>query len=144
MAGSSCPDRHARNSRGFAYVEVIIATVILALTIPPALEALSSGVASSRHAIADGQRLLKLSGRYEELLTEPFATLDAAQAGKATPSSLSEPAATPDRILVFISGWDADDADADGDPYTGVDPGILWMRLEIENTPLNIDTLVVP
>ncbi len=136
--------RITRPARGFAYMEVIIATVILALIIPPALDALNSGVASNRHTIADGQRQLKLVGRYEELMTGPYATLDAAQAGKATPSALSDPPGTPDRVLVYIAGWDADDADADGDPNTGVDPDILWMRLEIENTPLNIDTLVVP
>ena len=53
----------------------------------------------------------------------------------------SDAAGTPDRRRVFLSRYDGDDDPADGDPFTGVDAGLLWIRVEIEGTNLSLERL---
>jgi hypothetical protein len=130
---------------GLTYVEIMIALVVLVVGLLPALDALRSatiGTAVTESYVVEQHRL---SGRLEEVLAEPFAGLDTAAlaAGSTTvPSSYSEPAATPGRLLVFLSRYDGDDADADGNPFTGVDAGLLWVRAAIEDTVYDFETLV--
>ena len=35
---------------------------------------------------------------------------------------------------MYVTGYDGDNLDGDNDPFTGADPGLLWIRVEIENT----------
>ena len=51
---------------------------------------------------------------------------------------------TPYRALVYLWRYDGDNADADNDPFTGIDPELLWMKVEIENSPLSFETLLTP
>ena len=44
--------------------------------------------------------------------------------------------------MVLLSRYDGDDADADGDPLTGTDDDLLWVRIEIEGTALGVESLV--
>ncbi len=121
-----------------------MAVAVVALALVPALEALRTGVAGSAvhesHAVAQ----YRLIGRMEEILAEPFDALDdAAQAAGSPqiPSNYSDPLGASDRLVVFLSRYDGDDADADGDPFTGGDEGLLWLRVEIEDTAHAIQTL---
>ena len=43
---------------------------------------------------------------------------------------------------MFLARYDGDDADSDGDPFTGGDEGLLWVKVEIEGTAHVIETLV--
>ena len=45
------------------------------------------------------------------------------------------------RRLVYVAGYDGDDADGDGDPFTGADDGLLWVEVEIENTSVAVACL---
>jgi type II secretory pathway component PulJ len=127
-----------RVQRGFLYMEVLVALLVLALCLPPALAALTAATrmaAAERAAVA---RRFRLSGMMEQLLATPHAALDAAAsaAGAATvPTSYSDAAGTSERRLVFIARYDADNADGDGNGLTGGDAGLLWMRVSIEGHP---------
>lgn len=121
-----------------------MATVLIAVTLVPALEAVQTGVLGAgiyeREAIAHQRLLAKL----EETLAEPFGTLElaAAEAGSpVVPSRYSDPPASESRRLVLLAGYDADDADGDGDPFTGADEGLLWMRVEVQGTSRAMETL---
>ena len=135
------PDRHA----GISYAETLLAVTVLALALVPALESLQTAFTGTavQEDVMQWQQLL--ATRMEDILAEPFATLDdAAQAAgsETTPSSYSDPAGGPDRVLVFLSRYDGDNADSDNDPFTGVDEGIVWAQISIENTPYDLTTLV--
>jgi len=141
----SPPGSPARET-GISYVETLLAVTVLALALVPALESLQTafrGSAVQEEVILWQQQL---ATRMADVLAEPFATLDdAAQAAgsETTPSSYSDAAGGPDRVLVFLSRYDGDNADANGDPFdSGMDEGLLWIRIAIENTPYDLTTLV--
>ena len=119
--------------------------MLVAVTLVPMLEALPGGLQASRVHEDAAARSLRAASRMEELLSEGFGALDAAAlaAGSPTvPSSYSDAPGTTDRRLVFLSRYDGDDADADGDGFTGADDGLLWVRVEIEGAGHAVQTLV--
>lgn len=129
---------------GFSYVEVLVAMTLIAVALVPAMNALRVGVTAAGVHEQETVRTFELAGRMEQVLSQSFFDLDtaAAVAGSAVvPTSFSDLAGTEDRLVVFIAGYDADDADADGDPFTGVDSGVLWVRVAIENTQHVLTTL---
>ena len=142
---------------GLTYVEVLVATVLLAIMLVPALQALGTGVLGSEvHASMVEERYAVLS-RMEEVLAEPHSMLTAA-AGAAgsykNPTSYSDAGGTPSRRVVYVGLYDADDADGDGNVYTVPDPnldgdfnpytgytGLLWVRVELEGSVIGLETL---
>lgn len=137
-----------RRARGFLYVDVLVALLVLAFCLPAALAALSSATRAAtaeRGAVALGYRA---SALMEQLLATPHAALDAAAlaAGSATvPTSYSDAAGTPGRRLVFIARYDVDNADGDGQALTGGDAGLLWVRVAVESRPTySLETLTAP
>ena len=130
---------------GISYVEALIAVTVLGLALVPALESLQ--IAFTGSAVQETVVLWQqqLATRMEDALAESFASLeDAAQAAgnETTPSSYSDAAGGVDRTLVFLSRYDGDNADADDNPFTGTDDGLLWIRVAIENTPYDLTMLV--
>ena len=79
----------------------------------------------------------------EKLVTvaEPFAMVAAVAAGPTTPSVYSDPSGSTDRRLVFASFYDADNADSDNDPFTGTEPDLLWIRVEMAGTVDVVESL---
>jgi prepilin-type N-terminal cleavage/methylation domain-containing protein len=135
-----------RNNKeaGLTLVEVLVTVVLLSILLIPAIQAIQTGVAGAEvHADLTTSHH-RIASRLEEVLTEPFNDLvDAATAAGSptTASSYSDTAGPPSRLLVFLSPYDGDNADADDDAFTGVDPGILWVRVEIENSTLSLETV---
>ncbi len=129
---------------GLSYVEVLVATVLVAISIAPALTALNGGLTASgvhESHIADHYHLM---AKVEDVLAEPVADLStaASAAGNpSTPTSYSDSAGADRRRLVFLSRYDGDNADGDDDPFTGVDDDLLWLRVEIEGTAHAFETL---
>ena len=96
----------------------------------------------------------------EQVLAEPHSALilAAAEAGNAmTPSSYSDAPLSPQRSLVFLGLYDADDKDGDKDPFTVPDPdldadnnpftnytGLIWVRVEIEGSIVHVESLSAP
>lgn len=123
-----------------------MAVAILAIVLVPAMDALRTGVTGSAVHATQTQLHYHLSGRLEELLAEPFDALDQEALALGSPAvasaTYSDPAGAANRRLVFLSRYDGDDINpSDGDPFTGVDEGLLWIRVEVEHTPLSIERL---
>ena len=135
---------HRHHEAGFSYAEVLLAVAVLALALVPALDALQTAFTGAAvHEELLG-RHLQLATRMEEVVAEPFSNLDeAAQAAgsETVASSYSDPAG-PERILVFLSRYDGDNADTDDDPFSGTDEGLIWARVTMEGTLHELTTLV--
>jgi len=129
---------------GLTLVEVLITMVLLTILLVPAMRALQTSMTGAEvHAeLATDQ--FRLTSRVEELLAEPFGDLaDAASAagGPGIASSYSDTAGPPGRLIVYLSLYDGDNADADDDPFTGTDAGLLWIRVAAEDTVHSLQTI---
>jgi len=135
--------KHVREI-GFSYIEVLVATILIGVALVPALQTLETGlVGAETHELTATQQYYLLS-RFEEVLAQPYSNLEAAAlavGSSTTPTSYSDTAGSNNRRLVFLSEYDGDNADADNDPFTGTDDGLMWVRIEIENSPLFFETL---
>ena len=139
----------ANRMTGLSYVEVLVAVALIALTLVPAMDALLTGLAGSGIHESTAEDQYRLTAKLEQVLAEPFTRLDsaAAAAGNATtPTSYSDVVAYADgrQITrnVFLSRYDGDNADGDGDPFTGTDQGLLWVQVTIAGTAARIESLI--
>ena len=145
---------------GFSYLEVIVALLVIVFSLPPALQAMRIGFESAdvqAQALPLAQRA---AGTLETVLAQPFATLRAEAArtrDRTVPTSYSDAAGAGDRVLVFLSYYDAGNSDGDNDPFTILDPdadgdanpytgetpyiGLLWARVQVEGTAIAFETL---
>lgn len=134
---------------GFSYIEVLIAMSLIAITLVPAMDALVPGVTGSAVQETYAEDYFQLIAIFEDVMAEPIADLDdaATAAGNpATATSYSDVFSYTDgrQITrnVFISRYDGDNADNDNDPFTGIDAGLLWIRVEIAGTKLSMESLI--
>lgn len=130
--------------QGMTYIEVLVATVLIAMMLVPAMEALMPGIQGSALHKQRAQELYILQGKMEQVLAESFATLDAAAtaAGAHTnPSSYSDLAATVPHN-VYIWPYDVDDADGDGKVYTGGEDDLLWVHVTTVDFSQSLQSLV--
>jgi hypothetical protein len=128
-------------------MEVLIATLLIVILLVPALDAMQSGIQGSGVHIELARNNYRMIAKLEETLSRPFAELQAQAdaAGDSTvliPPPYSDPSGTTDRRRVFIARYDGDNADTDDDEFTGVDHGLLWIRVKINKTNYDIRTLV--
>lgn len=134
-------------AHGFTYVEALTAVVVLAIAIVPAMNTLTGAVQHSESA-SDTLRLrYRLLGCMETQLNAPFDQLHASAdlvATASTPSDRSDPGSSPKRCLVYLSHYDVDDTDLDGNPFTAQEDDPLWLRVAIPAGPMQLDTLVEP
>jgi type II secretory pathway pseudopilin PulG len=133
---------------GFSYVEVLVSMVLIAIVLVPAMDALLPGIQGGGIHQTHSEDHYQLLAKIEETLAEPFASLDAAAiaAGSpTTPTSYSDVFTYPDgrqiTRTIFLSRYDGDNADADDDPFTGADAGLLWLQGIIAGSSLRIETL---
>jgi len=129
---------------GLTLIEVLITMVLLTMLLVPAMRALQTSVTGAEvHAdLATDQ--FRLTSRVEELLAEPFAQLEAAATAAGGPgieTTYSETAGLPGRLVVYLSLYDGDNADADDNPFTGTDAGLIWIRVAAEGTVHELQTV---
>ena len=130
---------------GFAFLEVLVAAVILAVALVPASNALrtaSEQGRSSRDRLAVEYLAV---AKLETALAASWATLDeeAIKTGGTTASTLwSDPVGWTNRRLVYVSPHDINNADGDNNLLTGVEAGILRVRVEVSGTNILFETLV--
>ena len=114
----------------------MVATLIVASALVPAMDALRSGASAGevhrRHMI-DRQRLLS---RMEEVLANGFATLDDAAVSTgnnpAVPSpTYSDTAGAADRIVVTLYRYDGASATASNTGLVRVDAAVLGSTLSV-------------
>ena len=121
-----------------------MAIVLLAVLLVPAINALTTGTQGAEVHRELANSHFRLTSRLEELLAEPFSDLEAAAAAAGSPqnaTTYSETAGVPGRLVVYLSTCDGDNADGDGDLFTGTDDGILWIRVAVENTVHDLQTI---
>ncbi len=124
---------------GFSYVEVLVATLIMAVCVPAALDALSGGVSVARAGTSHTVNQQRIKSRLEEVLANRFTTLDAAaMAAGNSPGAVvpgySDASGTPDRLIVNLYRYD-------GTVPTATDSGLLWVKVSIEGSVLALNTL---
>lgn len=132
-----------KRESGFSYFEVIIAALVLTMALIPALDALQVGLVGSGVQESYVVAHYRLAGAMEDVLAQPFSALEAeadAVDDPQVPTSYSDPAATPNRRLVYLSAYDPDQAD----PFVDDPTGLVWVRVEIENTPHAAESLTAP
>ena len=139
----------ARNPRlsqsGISYMEVLVATILIAVALVPALQALNAGLQGPDIHKQRARNHYLLMGKLEEVLTQPFDSLDAAGlavADEDTPTSYSDPDTEKKPVSVYIWRYDVDDADLDDDPFTGGEADILWLRVDLEKSNQSLETLL--
>ena len=125
--------------RGFSYVEVLVATFILAVSLPAALGALRNSVSAAGVDAKYTLNQQRVKSRLEEVLANRFATLDAAAlaAGNSTSAVVtgySDAAGATDRLIVNLYRYD-------GTAQTASDTGLLWVKVSIEGAALALNTL---
>ncbi len=133
------PGGHSFSQSGLTYIEVLVATILIAVSLVPAVEALRGGIFGAGVHEAAAVDHYELRAKMEEVLAEPYALLDAAAlaAGdEKTPSSYSDAADTPRRRLVYLSRYDAD---LPG--FTATETGLLWVRVDYEARAGELETL---
>jgi type II secretory pathway component PulJ len=137
-----------RRQTGLSYTELLVATALIALLLVPALEALNTGLQGGAVQQTLGEERYLLQAKLDDVLALPISTLDAAAqaAGGATiASSLSDTVTLSDggsrSRQVYLSRYDGDNADADANPFTGTDTGLIWVRVAITGTTLAAETL---
>ncbi len=129
-------------------MELLIATLLIAIMLVPALDAMQSGIQGSGIHTQLARNQYRMISKLEQTLALPFAELLAQADLVADPKILipapySDPAGTASRRLVFLARYDGDDADGDKDPFTGTDAGLLWVRVTIEDSPRALETVIV-
>ena len=131
---------------GFSYAEVLAAALLLAIALVPMMDAVHTATLGAQIQTRAVEDHFRLTARLEEVLSEPFTSLqtEAATVGGSTvATSYSDAPGTAGRRLVFLSPFDADNVDADDDPFTGTDADILWVRVALEDTNMAIETLSI-
>jgi len=131
---------------GLSYIEVLVASAVIAVSLVPAMEAMNASLKSNQLSKSLQQQHYLLQEKYEEVLAQSFDSLDAEALSLTSPNVISnvfsDTAGVPNRRLVYVQRYDADNADGDDDPFTGGDAGLCWLRVEIEGTRLSREVLV--
>jgi type II secretory pathway pseudopilin PulG len=136
-----------RTAAGFSYIEVMVATVLIVIMLVPAMESMQSGIQGSGIHTQLAQNQYRMISKMEQTLALPFTELLeqadlVADPNVLIPAPFSDTASTASRRLVFLARYDGDDADADKDPFTDTDAGLLWLRVTIENGPRSLETVI--
>ncbi len=121
-----------------------MAVSLIALALVPTLEALQGGIQGGAVHQQHATRHYHLAAKVEEVLAQPFNALDTEAQAAGSPTvatAYSDGAGAADRRLVYLARYDGDDADGDGDSFTGGDQGLLWVKVEIEGEGAGFETL---
>jgi hypothetical protein len=122
-----------RRHRGLAYIEAVLATVMVAVLLAPALQALSSGLMGQQVANDQSTQALSLQSKLDEVLAKPYSVLFAQTqaSGGNTPTSislaLSDPPGSSRRLVTIYR--------TNGSGATATDTGLLRIRVAWEGAP---------
>ncbi len=134
----------SRREAGLSYVEVLVATLLIAIALVPMLDAFGPGLQGAQIHRQQAEAHFALAGKLEQVLSESFVDLDAAATAAGDyklPTSYSDPAAAVPHD-VFIWRYDVDDVDGDNDAFTGGEDDILWVRVATADGSVDLQTLI--
>ena len=125
---------------------MLIAVVIVAVCLVPALDALRDGIRAAAMQGSQTVNQQRLKTRMEEVLANRYVTLYNAvynpgtgacnNSTSATVAAYSDAAGTADRLLVTLYCYDF----SSSNPSVS-DTGLLWVKVAIEGSNLSLDTL---
>lgn len=124
---------------GLAYIEVMVALVLVVMALVPALSALQGSVRGSQVLGAIAARDTSLRGKMEEVMSLPFDTLNAETfltGGNTTSSvsaALSDAAGAERRIVILYR--------TDGSVLSSADTGLVRVRVAYEAGGTALETL---
>lgn len=135
--------------RGFLYLEALVATVLVAVSLVPAVQALQTAAMSAAQATVNGQPGLNLRAKAEEVLGRPYGVLDFAANRSLSSSTVAVtsprtgyasldpgPGYSDSNYLVYIYRYD-------GAALTASDTGLLRVRVvDRSNSSRFVDALV--
>ena len=128
-----------RCERGFAYLEVIVAIILIAVALIPALDALQSGVQASS-VLAEGNSVaLHLQEKMQIVIAEPLESLQRvvpASNPATTPSAYSDASGSTNRRLVYLAHFDGAT-----NAVTASASGLVWVKVMIEGSGHELQTL---
>ena len=128
-----------RYERGFAYLEVIVAIILIAVALIPALDALQSGVQASS-ALAEGNSVaLHLQEKMQIVIAEPLESLQRAVPASnpaTTPSAYSDASGSANRRLVYLANFDGAT-----NAVTASASGLVWVKVTLEGGSQELQTL---
>jgi len=131
---------------GLSYIEVLVAIVLITMALVPALDAFQPAIMGSGIHRSHTEQHYHLTEKLEYLLAEPFGALDTEAVAINNPtvasSIYSDPTTAANRRLVYLSRYDGDNADGDFDYFTGLDAGLVWVRVEHTGTGQTIERLI--
>lgn len=129
---------------GFTYLEILIAVTLIAIALVPMMNSLQSGLQGTALHKNKVEVFHVLTGELEQVLAEPFDNLDAAAtaAGAHTTSTTYSDATATIPYNIFIWRYDIDDADSDGDVFTGGEDDLLWLRVATIDDSQSFETLL--
>lgn len=119
--------------RGLAYVEAVLATVMVAVLLAPALNSLSTGLLSQEVSETQNTQTLSLQSKMDEVLAKPYSVLlaETNQVGGNTKTSvslaLSDPVGSPRRIVTIYRTNSSD--------VSVTDTGLLRVRVAWDGAP---------
>ncbi len=129
---------------GLSYIEVLVATLLIAVALVPMMDALGPGLQGAQIHRDQAGVHYALTGKLEEVLAQPFDDLDAAATAagdyKIATSYSDLGASIPHEV--FIWRWDVDNADSDNDEFTGGEDDILWVRVATADSLTDLQTLI--
>ena len=129
--------------RGITYLEILIAITLIAIALVPMMNSLQTGLQGAALHKTKVEVLHVLTGELEQVLVEPFDDLDAAATAAGahtTPTTYSDATATVP-FNIFIWRYDVDNADSDGDVFTGGEDDLLWVKVELLDASESLETL---
>ena len=131
--------RHRSTIAGLAYLEVMVALVLIAMALVPALNALQTDTRGTPALIAVSARDALLRAKMEDVLAKPFDTVNAETflVGGNTTTSVSaalSDAAGPDRRIVILYR-------TDGSAVSASDTGLVRVRVAWEVGGTALETL---
>ncbi|NGZ85249.1 hypothetical protein [Duganella aceris] len=134
--------RHARNA-GLAYVEVVMATLLMMLCLIPAVNAMRASIGAPAVAALSANGLQCVKSQMETVLAEPYLKLLAAAGNVGTPSatySLPADASCPARN-VYIARYNGDNPAT----YSSSNTNLLYISVRLADptlAPMPLTTLV--
>ena len=127
-------------------MEMLVAIALITVTLIPALDSLQSGIQGSGIYSAETDSHYWLRSKVDELMAMNYSMLVEQATDIDDPlnieDNLSDALGSDKCRLVYLAHYDGDNKDGDNDPFTGVDHGLLWIRVELAGQHHFLETLI--
>jgi type II secretory pathway pseudopilin PulG len=119
-----------KSNAGYAYLDVLVATAVLMVSLLPALSALQQANNVQNEAAETLRLLQHVSSKMAQVQARGGFQLGLDIAGN---TDLSDATGSSDRRTVHIAFFDGDNADGDNDIATGADDELILIRVSLED-----------